>query len=245
LQRALRSVAAQVVRPSEVIVVDDGPESERHATQRAVSDVDLPRLRLVANARGKGASGARNTGADCSQEELLAFLDDDDEWLPSYLCAALVRLNSAALDMTCTDLSYRYDDGTERLGKQAPDQLVPELFLFKNPGLVGSNLIIRRSLYLEIGGFDESLPSANDIDFGLRLSLRGAVRYAPVHEALVRHYQHAGLRLSMPRTPAVCAGLGRFYHLHAGRMTEAQKAQFRSMVRRVWGIDEFGNLIEQ
>jgi glycosyltransferase involved in cell wall biosynthesis len=55
LQRALRSVAAQLTRPSEVIVVDDGPKSERRAVQRAVSDVDLPDVRLVANARGKGA----------------------------------------------------------------------------------------------------------------------------------------------------------------------------------------------
>lgn len=68
----------------------------------------------------------------------------------------------------------RFDDAVDQPSKSAPDVLLPELFLTRNPGLGGSNLIIKRSLYRDLGGFDESFPACNDMDFCLRLSLRGA-----------------------------------------------------------------------
>jgi glycosyltransferase involved in cell wall biosynthesis len=192
LERALRSIVAQEFLPTEIIVVDDAGEGHENVTRRALESCCLTGVRVVANANAKGASGARNTGADLATSELLAFLDDDDEWLPSYLAQAVSRCNWSELDMVCTDLLCQFDDGVDRVAKSAPDRLAPDLFLARNPGLVGSNIIIRRSLYREIGGFNESLPSCNDLDLGIRLSLRGGVRYLNLQQRLVRLYQHTG-----------------------------------------------------
>jgi len=239
LQRALRSIGAQGLAPAEIIVVDDAGQEEltRAATQRW----GFASARVVANSHAKGASGARNTGAEIATGELLAFLDDDDEWLPSYLSKGVRQFDLKDLDIVCTDLLCHFDDGIDRPGKSAPDKFTPDLFLIRNPGLIGSNFIIRRSLYHEMGGFDESLPTCNDRDFGIRLSLRRKVRCERIKMRLVRHYEHNEPKLCDPKGEAMRVGVRRFYEIHSHRMTEKQREQFRSNVQRFWGIDESGN----
>jgi glycosyltransferase involved in cell wall biosynthesis len=244
LERALRSIAAQEFAAAEVIVVDDAAGDRDDATRRAVKQSGLGNVRVVANSRGKGASGARNTGAELAAGELLAFLDDDDEWLPSYLSEGLGRFELSDLDIVCADLLCQFEDGVDRPAKTAPNKLLPELFLTRNPGLGGSNVIIRRCLYREIGGFDESLLTSEDMDLGLRLSLRGEVKYERLPKRLVRFHQHKGGKLCTPAGDAMRAGIRRFYELHAHRMTEAQREEFRSNARRFWGIDEHGQILD-
>ena len=243
LRRALSSIAAQELPPAEMIVVDDGDVANEHITREAAEQSGLKGIRVIANSHAKGASGARNTGADLAASELLAFLDDDDEWLPSYLSQAVGQCNWSELDVVCTPLLCQFDDGVDRLAKSAPDRLAPDLFLTRNPGLGGSNLIIRKSLYREIGGFDESLPSCNDLDLGIRLSLRGGIRYLNLQQRLVRFYQHAGPKLGTPAGEAMQVGIRRFYELHAHRMSDSQRQQFREMTRRFFGVDERGQVL--
>lgn len=234
LSRALESVRAQTLAPAEILVVDDGRD-----------DAARPRLdggpvRLLRNRHAPGASGARNCGAAAARGPLLAFLDDDDEWLPTYLATAVAQLGAGALDVVCTDLVYHYEDGTERPGKVAPAALAVASFLTSNPGLIGSNLLIRAAAFAAVGGFDESLQTSEDMDFGIRLSLHGGLRYAPLRQALVRHHQHRRARLCTHRGDAMRAGISRFFALHHGRMTEAERETFRQRIRRLWGIDEHG-----
>jgi GT2 family glycosyltransferase len=243
LERALRSIVAQEFLPTEIIVVDDTGEGHENVTRRALESSGLRGVHVVANSNTKGASGARNAGAELATGELLAFLDDDDEWLASYLqeVAALFQLKD--LDVVCTDLLCRFDDGLDRLGKAAPDTLAPELFFTRNPGLIGSNIVVRRSLYRDMGGFDESLFTSEDMEFGLRLSLRGNVKYHPLRERFVRHHEHTAARLCAVQGEAMRAGIRRFYQLHARRMSEAQRDEFASNVGRFWGIDEHGRIL--
>ena len=93
-------------------------------------------------------------GAAVATGELLAFLDDDDEWLPSYLAEAVRVFTSRELDVMGADLLCQFDDGVDRPSKTAPDRLLTELFLTRNPGLGGSNVILKRALYREVEGFD-------------------------------------------------------------------------------------------
>ncbi|MEO8603187.1 MAG: glycosyltransferase family A protein [bacterium] len=240
LQRALAAVRAQTLAPLEIIVVDDAPSPEAAVPGDAVA---AP-ARLIANPRARRPSAARNAGAALAGGEWLAFLDDDDEWLPDYLASAAALFAAAPLDALCTDLVYRYDDGSERPGKRAPDELVTDEFLLRNPGLIGSNVIVRRATYAALGGFDESLRTSEDIDFGLRLSLHPGLRYAPLHQPLVRHYQHQQDRLCTRRGDAMRDGVRRFYALHGARMNAAQRDSYRVAVRQLWGVDEFGRDVE-
>src|SRR5271169_1867385 len=82
LTRALASVFRQTWRELEVIVVVDGPDPDTIAILQTIDD---PRLRVIINARSLTAAGARNAGMDHAKGEWIAFLDDDDEWLPEKL----------------------------------------------------------------------------------------------------------------------------------------------------------------
>ncbi len=80
--RAVRGVLAQTLHDIEVIVVIDGDDPATVAALDAIAD---PRLRHIAHTEKKGAGPARDTGADASTGQWVAFLDDDDEWLPEKL----------------------------------------------------------------------------------------------------------------------------------------------------------------
>jgi glycosyltransferase involved in cell wall biosynthesis len=244
LERALRSIAAQEFAPREVIVVDDAEVVVNDSTFQVLQRSGLRGAHVVANSRAKGASGARNTGAALATGDLLAFIDDDDEWLPSYLAQVVPAITSRNLDVMCADLLCRFDDGIDRPGKAAPDSLQPEIFLIRNPGLGGSNVILRRALYCELGGFDESLPACNDRDFGIRLSLCQGIKYGRLPERLVRFHQHTGPKLCTVKGDAMRAGIRRFYEIHCHRMTEAQLEEFRANARFFWGIDERGEILD-
>jgi glycosyltransferase involved in cell wall biosynthesis len=63
----------------EIIVVIDGPEPQ---TAKSLEAFDSPSLRIISLDRNVGQSEARNTGVRAARGEWIAFLDDDDEWLP-------------------------------------------------------------------------------------------------------------------------------------------------------------------
>ena len=82
LLRAIDSVLRQTYQDIELIVVVDRPDPD---TISAVRSRDDPRLQLLVNPHPSTAAGARNAGADHATGEWVAFLDDDDEWLPNKL----------------------------------------------------------------------------------------------------------------------------------------------------------------
>jgi glycosyltransferase involved in cell wall biosynthesis len=82
LLRALTSVFNQTYQRLEIIVVVDGPDE---ATTDRLQSIADPRLHVIVNPRSLTAAGARNVGVDQAKGEWVAFLDDDDEWLPCKL----------------------------------------------------------------------------------------------------------------------------------------------------------------
>ena len=90
--RAVASVLAQSYRALELIVVVDGPDLE---TVERLGALDDPRLAIIVNPASLGCSAARNLGAAQAAGRWIAFLDDDDEWLPDKLAQQM------ALAETC------------------------------------------------------------------------------------------------------------------------------------------------
>jgi glycosyltransferase involved in cell wall biosynthesis len=79
LLNAVRSVLAQTYSPLELIVVVDGPDAN---TVTALQSIQDDRVRIVVNPHSLGAAAARNRGVAVANGTWIAFLDDDDEWLP-------------------------------------------------------------------------------------------------------------------------------------------------------------------
>lgn len=108
---AVRSALAQEPAPLEIIVVIDGPDP---ATGTALAELANPRVRAVELSRSRGAGGARNAGVESARGDLIAFLDDDDTWLPGKLAAQLGALASCPdPDAVVIGCQVKWDDGAQ------------------------------------------------------------------------------------------------------------------------------------
>ncbi|ATB35806.1 hypothetical protein CYFUS_001220 [Cystobacter fuscus] len=233
LQRALESVREQTRPPDEVIVVDDGDSP--------LDDLTSADVRCVRQEAPHGAARARNLGASVAVGTMLAFLDDDDTWAPSYLAEAerLVHAHRLELVLTAFLKVKQREDGTREIlpEKVPPPTLQPEDFLVRNPGIRGSNLFISRELFLRSGGFDPSLPSFHDMDLGFRLAGIPGLRYARNEQPRVLFHAHPGPRLSTAGSSTNVAGLRAFLTKHAEHMGPERVAAFRQRALQLFGVD--------
>jgi glycosyltransferase involved in cell wall biosynthesis len=228
LSRALASVAAQTLRPFEVVVVDDTCCAKtRHVAEEAAAATGL-RVRYLPHPKGTGASSSRNIGAHAARGAVLAFLDDDDEWLPGYLDSAAGALARSGRAAAFAGLRF---DRRERLRPAAsvPLGLTAAAALARNQGVTGSNILVRRNAFFAVGGFDEHLWVSNDKDFLVRLLDRG-LGYAVVPEPLVRKVVHSGQRLT-ERSLRRAEGMRRYYEKYEDRLTARDRRWLRFQAR--------------
>jgi mycofactocin glycosyltransferase len=185
------------LRGLRVIVVDDGSSRPVERDDFAGVNCDIEVLR---HARGKGPAAARNTGLAACTTDFVAFLDSDvvprRGWLEALLghfcdpTVALVAPRIVGLTQG-DDLVARYEAVRSSLDlgqREAP--IMP----YSTVSYVPSAAIICRRLALrDVGGFDETLPSGEDVDLCWRLIEAGArLRYEPI--ALVAHDHRTELR---------------------------------------------------
>ena len=246
--RALPSIASQLRLPSRVVVVDDSGVAE--ATARSEQTVRDWRPAGIAvdflrNRRTKGASGAWNSGLDhllrtCGDPRRVhvAILDDDDRWDPRHLESCLAAVEEHGFDIVAAPFRRIGEAGAQRL-VAPPRSLDKADFLIGNPGIQGSNLVVRLSALLAAGMFDESLPSCTDRDLCIRLAELPGLRYGATPEPAVHHFACGSReRLSTPGSVARTEGLDRFFQKYRGRMSETQRAAFRERAGRYFGWKE-------
>ena len=197
LPLAVRSAARQVPPPLEIVVVDDAsePAADAAALHRVAGDVPV---RVVRREEPGGASVARNTGLQAAAGEWVAFLDDDDLFLPGKLAAVADLLDQepdtdlvyhqALIKMVKEGVSYR----------TAPKDLTGAGDPFRDL-LVGNYVggtpmvVVRRSAALAAGGFDPALLSQEDYDLWLRMAREGArFRYLPLALTACRYVTSGG-----------------------------------------------------
>ncbi len=165
LDRALKSIQQQTFKDFNVIVVDD------HSTEDIQSVVDRYGYKYV-KTDGKGVSAARNTGIHYTQSEFVAFLDSDDEWLPSKLEKQLQHLSSQPeLSIVHTNEIW-FRNGLQVKQSQKHQKFGGRIFSqCTNLCLIApSSVLVRRSLFEQVGLFDETFPVCEDYDLWLRIS---------------------------------------------------------------------------
>jgi glycosyltransferase involved in cell wall biosynthesis len=149
-------------------------------------------LHALQNYRAAGASGARNAGAFAARGEILAFCDDDDEWLPNKVqeqVAALLE-TPAASAASCGIYVAHPNGETKRLPRTDVVRL-EDLLRSRLPDIGTSTLAVRRRDFLEtIGPFDEAIPGSygEDYDWLLRAAKIGPI--VAVRRPLARIHWH-------------------------------------------------------
>jgi len=155
--RAVASVQAQTYRNLEIIVVVDGDDPP---TVTALAALNEPRLKVVVHGKNKGPGAARNTGVEYASGRWVAFLDDDDEWLPPKLevqVAAAEALRDKDVVVTCRVFA---EFGGKRMvwpnrmpkdGQHLSEYLIDRPRLISRPGYVATpTILINRELAREI-----------------------------------------------------------------------------------------------
>ena len=174
LREALQSVLGQTRPPDEILVVDDGANP---ATQKTVNAVGEGRVRYHQNPTNLGLAASRNVGLELATGDLIAFLDDDDAWLPEKI-ERQVRVfedGEERLGAVYGSVVYVYPDGTERvLQADARGDILPRLLRELNVVKGGfSGLLLRRMAVQAVGGFDPHLAMREDYELQLRLADAG------------------------------------------------------------------------
>jgi len=192
IARALDSALAQTYHPMEIVVVDDCSSDN---TSEIVESFAARGVRLVRLPEQQGASGARNAGISAARGDLVAFLDSDDEWLPSKIArqVALITGEEQPVFVSCASKFISMDG--EDLGdlyrwrRPVPGPECWKSLLARNTIATPSVLAWRHHL-IEVGGFDRRYRICEDQDMWIRLALRGSVGY--VDECLVRVHNRPG-----------------------------------------------------
>jgi len=186
-ERAVRSVLAQTLQPEELIVVDDGSVDGTGEHLRATFP-EITILRLG----GVGVSAARNHAIRAARSDWLAFLDSDDEWLPEKLEAQSAALEQEPEFSLCHCDEIWIRNGRRVNPRRRHRKAGGSLFRHCLPLCVisPSAAIIRRSLFDEVGLFDETLPACEDYDLWLRICSRWPVLYVD-RPLLLKYGGHA------------------------------------------------------
>jgi glycosyltransferase involved in cell wall biosynthesis len=192
LARAVQTVLGQTVRDIEVIVVVDGADAETELLLNAVAD---PRLRVQVHTTSLGSGAARNVGAGMARGTWIAFLDDDDEWLPTKLERQLALPMPASKRVVLSCLSaYITPHGSSVRPRERYDGRTPvDEWLFDRRQMFGGQSFIQTSsLLLPKALFDEGIFPAHgqheDWEFVINAVKRLGAELLTVPEILVRHY---------------------------------------------------------
>ncbi len=183
---ALRSVAAQSRAPLDVVIGDAGVTA-------AEDTVDVPPGLPVTWVRTPGtqAASTRNAAARAARGDVLAFLDDDDLWLPEHLEWLAVAFNDDAVELAYTDAAVvreRIDPRGERveLERRALAHDFDMAMMRVNDWIAPSAFAVRRGRFESLGGFDESFAASEDWDFLLRAARHAVPRRVPGVTAEIR-----------------------------------------------------------
>lgn len=222
-------------RPWEVVVVDNGSTDE---TKRVAAGFDdrLPRLVVVEAAQKAGAAYARNAGVAAARGEYVAFCDADDEVALNWLESVETALNEHPV------VAFRQETGKLNAGSAALSRRSRQsegLQAYAYPPYLpysGTTIALPRRLFLELGGFDESLLACEDADFCWRLQHAGA----QIHFA-----RDAVVHVRLRETPAGMCRQARLW----GEYNVALYKKFRPLgmpaIRRTRGVRNLLGLVRR
>lgn len=192
LGRSIQSVLSQTYTNLELLIIDDCSKDNTGEFVKGLSD---KRIRYHRNEHNMGLAGAKNVGASLAKGELLAFQDDDDEWLPDKLMRLMEVWKKESNEETGMIYHEMQEQGTSTF---IPSRDIPlewkskEIFrhMLLYPMIGATASLIRKTCLDELGGFNEKLGSIEDYEFYLRMAKKYRILF--VGEPLMIIYDTPG-----------------------------------------------------
>ena len=195
VKRAINSVLQQSYENFEIIVVDDGSTDKTLEVLSGYGGgISVYRI------KNSGVSAARNYGVDKAGGSYIAFLDSDDEWNPKKLQKQIEFMLKGNWKISQTEEIWirngSFLNKKKKHKKPEGDIFIPSLVLCT---VSPSAVMMKKSLYQQYGGFDETLPVCEDYDLWLRMAVRE--KFGLLNEKLVVKY--GGHEDQLSSTPAM------------------------------------------
>jgi glycosyltransferase involved in cell wall biosynthesis len=185
IRETIESVLNQTFRDFELIILNDGSQD---STLEVVSSIQDSRLKVFSYPNA-GLATSRNRGTFHAVGEYISFIDADDLWTPDKLETQLKALQDnpeAAVAYSWTNYIDESGQFLRRGGYLTANGNVYAKLLVVDFLENGSNPLIRRQALIQVGGFDESLPAAEDWDILLRLAAQYSFVAVPYPQILYR-----------------------------------------------------------
>lgn len=202
LRNAIDSVLKQTYTEFELIVVDDNPSDsvERRLTEEVMKTVVDHRIKYVQNEKNLGGAGARNVGIFMAKGEYIAFLDDDDVYLPDRLEVQYADMVRNGWDVSVMDgATYNFATG-EKVAERhqhiwngmSREELIRAHLLYH---ISGTNTFMYRTKFLQdIGGF-ENVPSCQEYIL-MQKTLDNNPHFGYIPEIHIKNFMHPGEQIS-------------------------------------------------
>lgn len=197
LKRAIDSVLNQTYKNIEIIIVNDNSvnNSYRLEIKKKIEKIKDQRIKHIMHNKNLGACKARNTGIYYSKGEFIAFLDDDDRWLPKKTELQLKKFIDKEVGLVYSQYYVEKENKKRLLHKRKfkKGYLFNDLLLHNFIGST-SCIMVRKSCLKKTGSFDENLLASQDYELYLRIAQNYKIDF--VEEPLIIYYDHKGDRIS-------------------------------------------------
>ena len=196
---AINSVRNQTYKNIEIIVIDDngiGTEAQSANMELFVNEADI---KYLPNKKNYGAQVSRNLGILCSKGEYIAFLDDDDIWMPQKIekQVAIMEIENYAL-VYCNGYRFYDDDVNKKILYQynfVVDRDIDFITELRSDHIGStSNPLMRRECLARTGLFDVEMPARQDYEMWLRFCKYYRVK--GIDEPLFYYRYHSGGRIT-------------------------------------------------
>ena len=181
---AISSVLNQTFQDFEIFVVDDGSNDN---TQEVVCGFNDSRIKYQRQKKNTGCAGSRNIAVRNSSAKYIAFLDDDDEWLPEKLQRQASFLETSSPEVGGVHTGCFLVEKDSGRMKATSDGGNGDAQMWRN-NIATSSLLVRRECFSRVGFFDETMLCASDYDMWIRISK--VFRFGYIDTPLVKYYIH-------------------------------------------------------
>jgi glycosyltransferase involved in cell wall biosynthesis len=183
LKRSIDSVLEQILKPYEVIIVDDGSSD---GTSTMIKK-NYPKINLICQ-ENKGVSAARNIGIRASSGDWVCFLDSDDEWKKNKLSEQMLAIKKNTNYSFCHSNEEWIKNGKKINQKKKHKKYGGNIFkeCLDMCRISPSSVMINKSVFDDIGFFNEDLVVCEDYELWLRICAHYKVLF--VDEPLIIKY---------------------------------------------------------
>ncbi len=188
LKETLISLCTQTIEDWACIVVDDYSTEDIRSIVESFND---SRISYVRNCSAKGVSGARNFGNTLVTTDWIALADSDDINLPRRVEVSQKYISDFPEADVFYSALYSIDDGTYQVRNWRHGSAYDREKLYKKNFIANNTALYRKESIEKIGGYDETLVSAEDYDVWLKFADIHAT-FIFIDEPLVLYRRHKG-----------------------------------------------------